>query len=74
MIPKILRGLQEGGSYQPRYPTKSKQMEWQLSGQQSLNGLIYVILNVLGTDGFQDALNIVKKLFFFKEREENVPK
>lgn len=38
-------------------------MEWQLSGLGILPGLIYVILNVDGTDGNQDAPNTVQKLF-----------
>jgi len=63
MISKFLKRRLQGGNYLPRYPTISKQMEWQLSGLGILPGLIYVILNVDGTDGNQDAPNTVQKLF-----------
>ncbi len=69
MISNILNCLQQGikeESYQPLYPINSKQMERQLSLLQIPLGLISVILDALGTDGFQDARNIEKKLFYSK--------
>ena len=77
MTSKILKRLLQGikvGSYLPKYPTKSQQIILQLRLLEKLLGLIFVIQNVDGTDGYQDAQNIVIKLFLVIQELKNVSK
>ena len=66
MTSKIFKRLLQGikvGSYLPKYPTKSQQIILQLRLLEKLLGLIFVIQNVDGTDGYQDELkNVSKKI------------
>ena len=75
MISKIFNHLQHWimeESCLKKYPTYGKQIIWQPNILGILFGQISVILDVDGTDGIQDARNIVKKLFFYLQHLKSV--